>query len=272
MLATILIIRLECIIFKVRVKTCCSSCYLVATRHSKSDIIEKLEIVRLISPPPRMLVDIKSMAFLLEKDIKMPNTIDMKPEAKDIKSYLILKQGEEFVIPSYQRAYNWNTEEHCDKLLEDLFDYIENNGSDYDAYFFGNLITVTESNDQLIIDGQQRTTTFLLLLKALHYILEDYVLCSNSLNEDCNDMIKDRLKEVLCVLYKIDKNNIASFIRNFKYEDCHCILSNDSMNETDFDDWPNIFGACNYRDAESKVKKRKRAHKDNKYTNFFSES
>jgi hypothetical protein len=199
----------------------------------------------------------------------MPNTIDMKPEAKDIKSYLSLKKDEEFKIPSYQRAYSWNTEEHCDKLLEDLFDYIENNGNDYDAYFFGNLITVNESNYQLIIDGQQRTTTFLLLLKALHFILEDYKSKSNVLNEDCNDKIKDRLKEVLCVLYKIDKGDINQFIKNFTYTKANSVLCNESMNETDFDDWKNIFGAVRFNEAESVCKKIPYKKKDNKYTNFF---
>ena len=56
----------------------------------------------------------------------------------------------------------------CDKLWTDITDFIESE-SKRDPYFFGTIIINCENNDEefSLIDGQQRTTTFMLLLKAL---------------------------------------------------------------------------------------------------------
>lgn len=94
----------------------------------------------------------------------MAKNID--PELKKIGSYLELEDTATFVIPEYQRAYSWEIK-HCDKLWQDLENFKESGGTD--PYFFGTIIINCQENDTKLslIDGQQRTTTFIILCKAL---------------------------------------------------------------------------------------------------------
>ena len=125
----------------------------------------------------------------------------MIPTAKSIQAYLTLKESQMFYIPSFQRAYSWGRLQ-CEKLLEDLLDYFENKREGNDAYFFGNVITVEEKNNNSLsnessstkiqlIDGQQRTTTFLLLLKALHFLLNDFKQIENDESGNGNENGRD---------------------------------------------------------------------------------
>ena len=70
-----------------------------------------------------------------------------------------------YIIPEYQRAYNWKSNEQCDKLWQDIEDFI--NERKNDTYFFGSIIINSDSDNLYIIDRQQSITTFMLLLKAL---------------------------------------------------------------------------------------------------------
>ena len=91
---------------------------------------------------------------------------NIEPKLKKIGDYLKLEEDTVFVIPEYQRAFSWNTD-NCDKLWQDINDYIASDGKD--RYFFGTIIVNCQDDDTKygLIDGQQRTTTFLLLMKAL---------------------------------------------------------------------------------------------------------
>ena len=82
-----------------------------------------------------------------------------------------LKKSPQFVIPIYQRTYSW-TERECRQLWAD----IERTGSDdaVPAHFVGSIVYIHEGIYQvstksqlLVIDGQQRLTTVMLLLEAL---------------------------------------------------------------------------------------------------------
>ena len=78
-----------------------------------------------------------------------------------------------FLIPDYQRPYAWG-EEECLTLWEDLFGFaIPDNGARSfnrdDEYYLGPIVTFKNGAGQLeIIDGQQRLTTLLLLLRAFY--------------------------------------------------------------------------------------------------------
>ena len=78
-----------------------------------------------------------------------------------------------FLIPDYQRPYAWGTEE-CKTLWDDLFSFaFPNNASDQfneeDEYFLGPIVTFKNDAKQIeIIDGQQRLTTLMLLLRAFY--------------------------------------------------------------------------------------------------------
>ena len=78
----------------------------------------------------------------------------------------------DFLIPDYQRPYAWN-EEECRTLWEDLFSFIfpDNDKDKFndDEYFLGPIVTFKNDYRQSeIIDGQQRLTTLMLLLRAFY--------------------------------------------------------------------------------------------------------
>lgn len=81
-----------------------------------------------------------------------------------------LEKKKKFVIPNYQRGYIWGKSRGSEKnsvqyALESISNCIEN---DTDLFMQG--ITVTETNNEIVlIDGQQRTTFFYLLLTYLGY-------------------------------------------------------------------------------------------------------
>lgn len=95
-----------------------------------------------------------------------------------IQSYLLrFMEGSDkrFVIPVYQRNYDWK-KEHCEILMEDLLSVYRNN---HTSHFFGSIVFVGEElasgTEFSIIDGQQRLTTISLLLLAIY----NYVTSNN---------------------------------------------------------------------------------------------
>ncbi len=80
----------------------------------------------------------------------------------------------DFLIPDYQRPYAWEDTE-CQTLWEDIFNFAfpDNDyskfDSDSDEYFLGPIVTFkNDSNKMEVIDGQQRLTTLMLLLRAFY--------------------------------------------------------------------------------------------------------
>ncbi len=80
--------------------------------------------------------------------------------------------GTIFSIPVYQRNYTW-AEENCEKLLQDIINISQNKKTHFmgSITYILHLIDDEKSLRQLqefvIIDGQQRVTTIMLLLKAI---------------------------------------------------------------------------------------------------------
>lgn len=91
-------------------------------------------------------------------------------DQKTIKDLLTAKKAD-FLIPDYQRPYAW-TEDECATLWDDLFAFAlpgdgEEEFDDNEEYFLGPIVTFRNEDDRLeIIDGQQRLTTIMLLLRA----------------------------------------------------------------------------------------------------------
>lgn len=87
---------------------------------------------------------------------------------------LFSNKKSDFLIPDYQRPYAWG-ELECQTLWDDIFsfafpdnDYTKFN-SDEDEYFLGPIVTFKNEDAKLeIIDGQQRLTTLMLLLRAFY--------------------------------------------------------------------------------------------------------
>ncbi len=79
----------------------------------------------------------------------------------------------DFLIPDYQRSYAWE-ETQCQTLWDDIYNFAlpDNNPDNFipnGKYFLGTIVTfVNDDKKQEVIDGQQRLTTILLMLRALY--------------------------------------------------------------------------------------------------------
>ena len=80
----------------------------------------------------------------------------------------------QFVIPVYQRNYDWLID-NCDQLFGDL---VKLSRSNRRSHFFGSIVTSSadSSYNRLVIDGQQRLTTISLLLLAGIKAVKDGVI------------------------------------------------------------------------------------------------
>ncbi|MCQ2837633.1 DUF262 domain-containing protein [Helicobacter pylori] len=95
----------------------------------------------------------------------------MKATQSTINDFFALT-GTIFSIPVYQRNYTWE-EENCEKLLQDIVSISQNKkrhfmGSiTYILHLIDDKKSLRQLQEFVIIDGQQRITTIMLLLKAI---------------------------------------------------------------------------------------------------------
>lgn len=77
-----------------------------------------------------------------------------------------------YIIPDYQREYVW-TDKEVHQLLEDINEQIGTGNAR--EYFIGMILVspTLERNHYEVIDGQQRLTTFFLLLCALKQMFQE---------------------------------------------------------------------------------------------------
>src|SRR5690349_23382970 len=77
-----------------------------------------------------------------------------------------------YIVPDYQREYVW-TDKEVTQLLNDINEQIGGGASR--EYFIGTVLVspMTQRNHYEVIDGQQRLTTFFLLLSALKRFFHD---------------------------------------------------------------------------------------------------
>lgn len=92
-------------------------------------------------------------------------------KAKESRLLDFLGSSKQFVIPIYQRPYRWE-EVQCRKLWDDVLSAGRNKTAA--AHFIGSVVyiqdgiyNVTDQPALLVIDGQQRLTTFMLMIEAL---------------------------------------------------------------------------------------------------------
>ena len=97
-------------------------------------------------------------------------------KAVDTQLLKLLQSSSQYVVPIYQRLYSWDQAE-CEQLWRDILRAGEHDN--IGAHFTGSIVYVskgastnTASQPDLIIDGQQRTTTVSLILAALASQLE----------------------------------------------------------------------------------------------------
>src|SRR3954466_5364285 len=91
-------------------------------------------------------------------------------EAAEAKVQKVLEGSKQFLVPHYQRPYSWS-EKHWETLWRDVVDVTEEANSK--PHFLGSIVTapgrsVPEGVEKrLLIDGQQRLTTLLIVLALI---------------------------------------------------------------------------------------------------------
>lgn len=196
-------------------------------------------------------------------------TKNIDPNLRLISDYLTLKGNERFRIPEYQRGYSWYIVQ-CDKLWQDIETFIDSNAED--PYFFGTVIIDCSMDGYLnLIDGQQRTTTFLLLMKAMYFRIKNALkqLKRDDATEALEEGLKESRNKILSILYKADVDKRVEILSDWNKARGISIMDNQSINELYKNDISIIIDSETYEEAEARVKKIPRKQKDNKYTNFF---
>ena len=89
--------------------------------------------------------------------------------------------GNTYHIPDYQREYSWEADE-----LGDFWDDLETTRQDSDQapHFFGQIVVHHDEKAKYIIDGQQRTITSVIFLRALQLFYEDIYLATQNPDAD----------------------------------------------------------------------------------------
>lgn len=150
---------------------------------------------------------------------------------KDINLYDIFIGSSHFEIPIYQRNYMWNGKD-CLKFMDDIYENYKLNkdisSTETIDYYVGNIIIFNPEIDHMVVvDGQQRLTTSLLIYAALRNFaisidegnrnwcaqyIDPLLYCSglnNSVTSKMNNIKnEDFLNEILSDSRILEKNNI----------------------------------------------------------------
>lgn len=135
-----------------------------------------------------------------------------------------------FIIPPFQRNYDWSHEQ-CDELFDDIVKAYKTNTSHY----LGNIVyymgknSGASFNELILVDGQQRITTILLLLCAIRDYSKQEDLKINSrylINDTDIEKFRIKLKQTSydydCFAAVIDGRNLqevdqqSNVIKNYK--------------------------------------------------------
>ena len=91
-------------------------------------------------------------------------------KANETKLQMIIEGTKQFVVPLFQRPYSWE-QKHWDVLWDDLLDLCEEDQPR--NHFMGSIVTMPAISvpegvtKYVLIDGQQRLTTILLILALI---------------------------------------------------------------------------------------------------------
>ncbi|SON48533.1 DUF262 domain-containing protein [Vibrio tapetis] len=137
-----------------------------------------------------------------------------KSEPKSINDIFVKDRNLGFYMPAYQRPYSWN-HENINNLIDDIESSFDNLlQSDEAIIFLGTLLTVDDDKGEsiyrkdeailperikLIVDGQQRITTLILLLTVLH---EAMLKGESALQSDIKNVEQDAMKSHFQALHR----------------------------------------------------------------------
>lgn len=147
---------------------------------------------------------------------------------------LLGSSNEQFVIPAYQRRYSWG-----EKQWSDLFNDIKLLNQQ-DSHLLGTILCLTSDysvgvNLLELVDGQQRTTTLTILLKALADKFKD--LTQEEIHKEIESLLFckgiDRVLKRKVILGDLDNpdyeklmdNENLDSIKNKKFLECYAFFS-----------------------------------------------
>ena len=130
-------------------------------------------------------------------------------------------EGGKFIIPNYQRGYIWgkdNPQKKSDNSVTVMIETLLSGFKVNQEVFIQGLTVYEENNengtDVYLVDGQQRTTFFYLLLKWLHSPIHfeiDY-----SIRKESQEFLSQQLEKELS---KVADDNYLESINNEEYQD-----------------------------------------------------
>ncbi len=160
---------------------------------------------------------------------------------------LLTEKNADFLIPDYQRPYAWG-EDECATLWDDLRTFAMpddniNLFNDNEEYFLGPIVTFeNDRGKKEVIDGQQRLTTIMLLLRAfctrfesmkdqdsvtMHSDLEKCIWKTASLNKVDHTKLKldsevasdDHKQVFLSILYsgRVEPSQKSQYAKNYRF-------------------------------------------------------
>ena len=148
----------------------------------------------------------------------------------------IFSQDFWFVIPEYQRPYVWQ-KDNIEELREDLYYAFEH--KEDNEYFLGSLVLKNTNNQNFteyeVLDGQQRLTTFFMMIAVLRDLLED-----EDYKSTMREMIyqkENKLKKIPSrnrITYYI-RDNVESFISEFIISDNGTLKKDELLHRAESD-------------------------------------
>jgi uncharacterized protein with ParB-like and HNH nuclease domain len=133
----------------------------------------------------------------------------------DHKNIIELITGDltQFHVPLYQRNYTWDADKEVKKLIDDIIEFgKEYQENDRAEYYIGNIIIKNQTRgmvtERIIVDGQQRITTSVLILCAIRDIYRDKYPSND--NDKSADMIQKSLYQNNNGEVKLKLNNMEN--------------------------------------------------------------
>lgn len=169
---------------------------------------------------------------------------ELNVSKKSISKLLSEMQNRKFIIPDFQRPYKWNVEK-CETLWNDIENFTLTDAKSGSDYFLGTVVSYINDEKNLeIIDGQQRITSFFLLLRAFYRKLE--VMVEDDDVKGLKNQLAPCIWDINAISQKVsDKTNIhiKSLVATEEdNETFHKILETGLSNELAIDNY-----SLNYR-------------------------
>lgn len=111
---------------------------------------------------------------LIDRSVEKMADTSISVNKLSVKAFLETGKEKQFLIPDYQRPYDWTSDE-VDTLFNDVWNFAKTRGGSTreGSYFLGCVVSYIKDGKQEIIDGQQRITSLTLLLRAIYTKLLD---------------------------------------------------------------------------------------------------